>query len=292
MLTRGLTTATGLTDAWLLTGGLDAGMARVIGEHVARNQHTFSAPLIGCVGWHSIAGREQLESSTAHSIAHSAKGPKRVYSSEAPSERNTAVLEPNHTHFLFVESTRPPAQGANPWTSHSAYADSFVAHAAERFGCPSVVLLVQGSDAAIATVLDAAERRSVVVVGAFTGGFATALYDYCCTGVVPESQEGMWLRHTAAFERIRALNAAESARIALDKDNTVHHRVEYDEELIARGLGGEDELGGDAEAESKWPLLVFYTGSEVLNDDVSESLLYAVRRRADRQKRVLYAVKW
>ena len=213
-------------------------------------------------------------------------------SSEAPSERNTEVLEPNHTHFLFVESTIPPARGTNPWTRHSAYTDAFVAHAAERFGCPSVVVLVQGAESAIATVLNAAESHSVVVVAAFTGGFATALYDYCCTGVVPESSDGMWLRHAAAFERLRSLNAAESARISLDKDNTVHHRVEYDEELIARGLSGEDGDLADAEAEAKWPLLVFFTGSEVLNDDVSESLLYAVRRRANRQKRVFHAVKW
>jgi hypothetical protein len=59
-VTEGIVHAASLTDAWIVTGGLDAGVMRLVGSTVARFNYKCTVPVIGVASWRGVqesAGR-------------------------------------------------------------------------------------------------------------------------------------------------------------------------------------------------------------------------------------------
>ena len=93
------------TKAWITSGGTDGGVMRLVGETMARQ--TADEPRAVCLGvatWGIVKNHERLEKSVAH-VSKYDPGFRR-----ANEMGPRAPLEPNHTHFLFVDAG-PAAEG-------------------------------------------------------------------------------------------------------------------------------------------------------------------------------------
>ena len=103
-VTEGIVHATSVTNAWLLTGGLDAGVMALVGSAVARFNHRCTVPVVGVASWKGVLAREGLSPN---------RGEKRKYCADQPSTPKAAALEPNHTHFLLVDKVDHTT--GSPW---------------------------------------------------------------------------------------------------------------------------------------------------------------------------------
>ena len=198
---KGLVKAASLADAWILTGGLDSGIMRWLGETLALQRHRCASPLIGVASWANVHGRDQL--------LKPGRGLKRAYHLDRPPSETDAPLEPNHTHFVFVES--PPtadAQSDDVWTSHYEYYEQLKICAESRFGCPRVMLVLRGGPLSMRHVRSSLAAGAVLVIAAFSGGLASAIYEYVQTGETPAG----WGAQAADFEYLRSVNAQEAAQ--------------------------------------------------------------------------------
>lgn len=57
---RGLIKAAASTGAWIITGGTNTGVMRLVGEAVADEFHTCNLTVLGIASWGKIAFREQM----------------------------------------------------------------------------------------------------------------------------------------------------------------------------------------------------------------------------------------
>ncbi|UJR33550.1 hypothetical protein I4U23_020992 [Adineta vaga] len=91
---RGLLKVARTTGAWIITGGMNTGIMKLVGEIVQINPDR-SRPihLIGIATWGCVSDFQQLD--VHGSNVHYAK-PRSEQKGEAP-------LEPNHTEFIFVD---------------------------------------------------------------------------------------------------------------------------------------------------------------------------------------------
>ncbi|CAF3840513.1 unnamed protein product [Adineta steineri] len=91
---RGLLKVARTTGAWIITGGMNTGIMKLVGEIVQINPDR-SRPihLIGIATWGCVSGFQQLDVHGAN--VHYAK-PRSEQKGEAP-------LEPNHTEYIFVD---------------------------------------------------------------------------------------------------------------------------------------------------------------------------------------------
>ncbi|CAF3941979.1 unnamed protein product [Rotaria sp. Silwood2] len=91
---RGLLKVTSSTGAWIITGGMNTGIMKLVGEIVqiypsrCRPIH-----LIGISTWGCIAGVQQLDG----------HGENVSYHKPASEGKGVAPLEPNHTEFIFID---------------------------------------------------------------------------------------------------------------------------------------------------------------------------------------------
>ncbi|CAF3786458.1 unnamed protein product [Rotaria sp. Silwood1] len=91
---RGLLKVASTTGAWIITGGMNAGIMKLVGEIVDMNpSHSRPIHLIGIATWGCVAGRDKLK----------VRGETVVYTKPITEEKGTTPLEPNHTKFIFVD---------------------------------------------------------------------------------------------------------------------------------------------------------------------------------------------
>ncbi|CAF1369223.1 unnamed protein product, partial [Rotaria sordida] len=83
-----------MQGAWIITGGMNTGIMKLVGEIVQTNPNRYRPiHLIGIATWGCVAGSDQLD---VHGInVH--------YAKPHVEERGEAPLEPNHTEFIFVD---------------------------------------------------------------------------------------------------------------------------------------------------------------------------------------------
>ncbi|CAF1256388.1 unnamed protein product [Adineta steineri] len=91
---RGLSKVTRTTGAWIITGGMNTGIMKLVGEIVQINPDR-SRPihLIGIATWGCVSGFEQLD----------VHGANVHYAKSRSEQKGEAPLEPNHTEFIFVD---------------------------------------------------------------------------------------------------------------------------------------------------------------------------------------------
>ncbi|CAF2900197.1 unnamed protein product [Rotaria sp. Silwood2] len=82
------------TGTWIITGGMDTGIMKLVGEIVQINPDpSRPIPLIGIATWGYVSGHEQLDAQGIHAY----------YSKSLSNKKGEAPLEPNHTNFIFVD---------------------------------------------------------------------------------------------------------------------------------------------------------------------------------------------
>ncbi|CAF4817676.1 unnamed protein product [Rotaria sp. Silwood1] len=91
---RGLLKVASTTGAWIVTGGMNTGIMKLVGEIVEMNpSHRRRIHLIGIATWGCVAGRDKLN----------VYGKTVEYTKSSIERRGTAPLEPNHTKFIFID---------------------------------------------------------------------------------------------------------------------------------------------------------------------------------------------
>ncbi|CAF1157757.1 unnamed protein product [Rotaria sp. Silwood1] len=91
---RGLLKVARTTGAWIITGGMNTGIMKLVGEIVQINPDpSRPIPLIGIATWGYVSGHEQLDAPGIHAY----------YSKFLSNKKGEAPLESNHTNFIFVD---------------------------------------------------------------------------------------------------------------------------------------------------------------------------------------------
>jgi len=165
---RGLCSAALSAKAWIFTAGSDAGVMRLVGDAMAR--HEVGLPLIGIFPWGVTNGRGQLAS------AVNGTTPYRP----SPPTRQGAPLNPNHTHFVLVDSG---TEGGAAFGTEIKLRSDVEATVSNMKNVPIVQLVVQGGPGTLATVESTALAGKPIVILTDSGGAATAIYDYCMKGL-------------------------------------------------------------------------------------------------------------
>jgi hypothetical protein len=98
-------------------------------------------------------------------------------------------LEPNHSHFLFVDAG-PAAEGqfGNEIALRAAVEDRFCRVIDDGVTTVMLLLVVAGGVGTLTTVLAVLEKRRPVVVLSESGGAAKFIRDYCVDGVLPANE--------------------------------------------------------------------------------------------------------
>lgn len=97
---QGFIKAAQSTGAWIITGGMNAGVMKHIGEaikyYTLKHGSKYSIPLIGVAPWGCVLNRDCL-------IGESGKWPAK-YTTVAGKMTIECPLDPNHTHFLLIDN--------------------------------------------------------------------------------------------------------------------------------------------------------------------------------------------
>tara|TARA_B110001452_G_scaffold21628_1_gene17351 strand:+ start:612 stop:4946 length:4335 start_codon:yes stop_codon:yes gene_type:complete len=190
---RGIVSIASSAKAWIFTSGSDAGVMKLVGAAVSRND--VKLPVIGILPWGATNGRDVLMTSKSQVANYPSVG--------LTASRAGVPLNPHHTHFVLVDDGR---EGAESWGTEIGLRAELEAACAQTKGTPIVQLVVQGGPGTLATVLSTAMAGHAIVVLADSGGAATAIHDYCTDGIMAVDER---FRHLEdQFKMIKQLNDA------------------------------------------------------------------------------------
>eukprot|EP00736_Rhodelphis_marinus_P000051 Rmarinus@m.15301 len=152
------------TDAWVITGGSDAGVMKYVGE--ARAQFGHQVPLIGIITWGVVFHRQDLESEKRNYETHQyvADGPRGMQ----------AGLDPFHSHFIMVDDgsefafgkeirLRAEFEAAVAGTGGSAMKGIVDREVTQNDKVPTVCLVLNGGPGTIETVYQSIKQNTPVV---------------------------------------------------------------------------------------------------------------------------------
>lgn len=162
---EGLAAASRATDAWVVSGGMDAGVMALVGKALAGSNN--KTPCIGIAPWRKVTHREVFEK--GHLTGHS--NPVS-YFKRKPNSHNSSALDVNHTHFLLVDDEREQYGGEISTRA------SVEASIAKRYTIPTVLLVVQGGPGTFSTVEASMKMSTRVLLVRDTRGCAKVISDY------------------------------------------------------------------------------------------------------------------
>ncbi|CAF4102270.1 unnamed protein product, partial [Rotaria magnacalcarata] len=186
--------------AWIITGGMNTGIMKLVGDIVPTNPHN-SRPIhiIGIATWGCVSNCDQL-------LVH---GGNARYLKTPNEEKGQASLEPNHTEFIFIndgtqrkyggeivfranleraiaEGFFTPQSSSNVTDSHRRLSRGISISPESSDPVPVVLLVVEGGPNTVRTVHEAVVKNSIPAVfiqgtGRCCDLFAEALqvYDRC-----------------------------------------------------------------------------------------------------------------
>ena len=187
---RGLVDAARASKAWLITGGTDTGVMKIVADAMA--SHGVNLPVIGIA---------PLGCVNRHSLLSGCKGGTVRYPGSTATGSG-APLNKHHNHFVLVDNgVYSPA----PWGSEIVFRSRLIAVYREQKRVPSVLLVVQGGPGTLKTIVDDAKVNTPIVLLAESGGAASAVYRYIEHGMVIDPG---FEAFEATLEEIRQLHVA------------------------------------------------------------------------------------
>ena len=135
VINMGLAKAVTITDAWLVTGGVDAGVMRLLGGGLRK--YGAHAPCVGILPWGRLdnAVRDKLKS------AHTQKKIMPV----APADfAHQVALEPHHSHFVLVNDPAEPKEGEEAWGREIPLRLALEERLQRHWKVPRLLMAVQG----------------------------------------------------------------------------------------------------------------------------------------------------
>jgi transient receptor potential cation channel subfamily M protein 2 len=101
---QGLVKAAASTGAWIITGGTNAGVMKLVGDAVADEGRKYGCDftVIGVASWGKIALRHQMTKNRLFVYGKNEVS-CNARSSKTSLDANDPLLDPNHTHFILVD---------------------------------------------------------------------------------------------------------------------------------------------------------------------------------------------
>jgi len=158
VFTRGIIRAAQSTDAWIVTGALDAGVMKFVGDAM-RSQGVDDVPCIGIATYKKVTHYETLKS-----------GPEvSNYSKQRPNSDQSGALNPDHTHFILVDSD------ADSWGQEIGFRTALEDHLIRNWGIPIVLIVVNGGPGTLDTIVQGVQKGFPIVIVEGSGRCADAL---------------------------------------------------------------------------------------------------------------------
>ena len=256
LFTNGLTHVAGRSNVWIITGGTDSGVMKLVGNAMASVGH--KNPIIGIAPYMATNGRDLLNGCHGDTVK---------YGGVAPAGRQGAPLNPNHSHFLLVDA----GTQRSPFGTEIGLRNELESYFRKTKRTPLVLLVVQGGPGTMTTVAATAKAGDPVVILVDSGGAATAIAAYCEGGgsldAVRETVGEKFAdeKKAAQLQQIYELHKASGNTLltffsidSVDADLSASlldaiikvHTAGADKESLAGGtaVGGRAELGVDATA--------------------------------------------
>lgn len=187
---RGLMKAATSTGAWIITGGTNTGVMRLVGEAAAEEFNRVT--VIGIATWGKIADRQLL----VHKIGSTSSSPIQYYPENTEVKSKDVALDPNHTHFLLVddgsvgefgveiefraelENELRKGRDYDPSTNHKN--NSLMSRKYEEISTiPMILIVVQGGPNTLKTVYESVAKKIPVLVLANSQGCADLVANAC-----------------------------------------------------------------------------------------------------------------
>jgi len=157
---RGLLRAAQNSKAWIVTGGLDSGVMEFVGDAV-REQDATNVPCIGVASYKMVSHWERL-----------AHGGLLNYSPEKPNDRFSAALNPDHSHFILVDSAK------NDWGEEIEFRSHLEDYVSREWKVPLVLVAVNGGPGTLQTVAEGVEKQFPTIIVDGSGRACDAMSSY------------------------------------------------------------------------------------------------------------------
>ena len=218
---RGLMRAARSGNTWIITGGTDSGVMKLIGQAIA-DYSADNVTAVGIATWGIVMNRHELEhgsvppsppgKAAAAAVAASGGDPSRLTSRVSGSfdaglgsgeevgtsvlglqeytghrsqnSADGAALEPNHSHFILVDTKK---NGRAAWGGEIAMRFTIEKTICERFSVPMVLVVVEGGPGTIKTVSETIKGGCPVVLVQGSGGAADVIAR--CFELLPEPKK-------------------------------------------------------------------------------------------------------
>ncbi|CAF1681388.1 unnamed protein product, partial [Rotaria sp. Silwood1] len=145
---HGLLKVAQTTGAWIITGGMNTGIMKLVGEIVQINpDRSRPIPLIGIATWGCVSGRQHLD----------VRGSSVYYAKPRSNIRGEAPLEPNHTKFIFIDDGTERKYGRE--IAFRAQLEQAMSNPV-----PVVLLVVEGGPNTVRTVHEAVVENNIPAV--------------------------------------------------------------------------------------------------------------------------------
>ena len=224
---QGLLDVVTKTKAWIVTGGTNSGVMGLVGKAMAeRPEHTESTVCLGVATWGVVRNHEVLNAKYGKVHKYESKDQalpdnlrwelgvgKRGKRSTVTTERGAdeirrrrgprASLEPNHSHFIFVDAgDEHEGEFGHEIQMRADLEDTLSTdttghkHDAEEGGrglqypsCLMILIVVGGGVGTLKTVRLMLEKQRPVLVLAHSGGAAHDIYQYVVHQRMPTNEE-------------------------------------------------------------------------------------------------------
>jgi hypothetical protein len=192
---RGLREAARRTQAWIVTGGTNSGVMSMVGSMVAETDEDtpHNTVCLGVVPWGAVHRHE--------SLAEKGSGKVYLYEDFEVRKGKHAALDPNHSHFLFVDDGSA-AEDKRCWGAEIPTRaalenelcqedDSSKSEFDDVLNTPMVLVVVGGGPGTLDTIIASLKNERPVVILADSGGVATQIYRYWMFGEMPALSKEM-----------------------------------------------------------------------------------------------------
>eukprot|EP00051_Salpingoeca_urceolata_P029602 m.7037 g.7037 ORF g.7037 m.7037 type:complete len:1470 (+) comp2797_c0_seq1:203-4612(+) len=170
---KGLIMAADSTDAWIITGGTQSGVMKLIGDIMSDTAFERPVPVIGIATWGVLGNRDEMSKPALHErldIKYSAP-------------KSGVPLDPNHNMFLLVDNGTVDKFGVEiPFRAAFEREASRIAAREDSEGTdsselniPVVTIIIQGGPGSLKTAHDAVVEGTPLVVVEGTGQAADML---------------------------------------------------------------------------------------------------------------------
>ncbi|CAF0919426.1 unnamed protein product [Brachionus calyciflorus] len=165
---RGLVKAALSTNAWITSGGNNVGVMKYVGEAISVSSLDPNKKLVvlGISNWCTATNRHLLIKKTddENEILHYNNMAQKGYKSKS------TPLDPNHSHFILVDNSELNVYGGE--VEFRAKLEREIVNYVESKNAPIVVLVLEGGERTILTVLNSVKNGSPCVFIEGSGGCA------------------------------------------------------------------------------------------------------------------------